>query len=97
LYSPPVTPRELAIPAAIILPSCSQKNEDPKNKTPKKKAVVVKTTTVKPEDFLDTVTGIGTLKAQQIVEISPELDGIIQNIHFDEGAKVKKNRVIIKQ
>jgi membrane fusion protein (multidrug efflux system) len=48
----------------------------------------VEVVTVRPGTFRETIRGIGTLRAQETVEITPEMAGILRDIHFEEGQAV---------
>jgi len=52
-------------------------------------SVAVETATVRRSDFLEDVTGIGTLLAVEVVRIRPEVSGIIREIRFREGERVE--------
>jgi membrane fusion protein (multidrug efflux system) len=51
-------------------------------------AVVQETT------FSETVQGIGTLRAQETVEITPEVAGMVREIHFKEGQRVQRGDLL---
>jgi len=51
-------------------------------------AVPVKTTLVQQQDVPVWIRGIGQVKAQQSVEIRPQVDGILQRILVEEGQLV---------
>jgi membrane fusion protein (multidrug efflux system) len=42
------------------------------------------------ETFRQTVNGIGTLRAAETVEITPEIEAILNEVHFKEGDTVEK-------
>jgi len=58
--------------------------------------VKVSKTRVKSRDFRKTVTGIGTLRADQRVMIRPEVAGTIKEVHFQEGTKVAQGQVLFQ-
>lgn len=57
-------------------------------------AVAVETATVRRSDFLEDVTGIGTLLAVEVVRIRPEASGIVREIRFREGERVNKGALL---
>ncbi len=57
-------------------------------------AVAVETATVGRSDFLEDVTGIGTLLAVEVVRIRPEASGIVREIRFREGERVNKGALL---
>jgi len=56
--------------------------------------VPVKTAPVEKMDLERTVQGIGTLEAIQQVVIRPEVTGVVESIHFKEGARVAKGDLL---
>ncbi|MGB2985955.1 MAG: efflux RND transporter periplasmic adaptor subunit [Phycisphaerae bacterium] len=56
--------------------------------------VPVRTALVQPGTLRETVRGIGTLRAAETVEIKPEIDGIIREIHFEEGGAIEKDQLL---
>lgn len=56
--------------------------------------VRVKTVRVESRDLKLTAHGIGTLKAAQQVMIRPEISGVIESVHFDEGSHVEKGDLL---
>jgi len=56
--------------------------------------VPVQTATVETRDLKDTVRGIGTLEAIQEVMIRPEINGLLEAVHFEEGSRVEKGELL---
>ena len=48
------------------------------------------------EDIVDTIPLVGTLTANEAVEIKSEIDGAIEGIEFKEGEKVAAGRVLFR-
>lgn len=65
------------------------------NSANQKEAVPVRLATVENATFREVVRGVGTLRAQERVEISPELDGIVTAIHFEEGQGVTRGTLLV--
>lgn len=43
----------------------------------------------------ETVSAVGTLRANESVVVKPEVAGIIEHIHFDGGARVRKGALLV--
>ncbi|UCF34252.1 MAG: efflux RND transporter periplasmic adaptor subunit [Phycisphaerales bacterium] len=59
------------------------------------KKVPVRVAAVALQTMRETVRGIGTLRAAETVEIKPEIDGFIREIHFTEGGSVNKDELLV--
>ncbi len=59
------------------------------------KAVAVRVAPVELQTLQETVRGIGTLRAAETVEIKPEVDGFVREIHFVEGCSLDKDELLI--
>ncbi|MFO7876964.1 MAG: efflux RND transporter periplasmic adaptor subunit [Desulfovermiculus sp.] len=49
---------------------------------------------VKTTDLEESIEGIGTLEAQQQVTLKPEIAGVIEQVHFEEGSQVSKGQLL---
>lgn len=49
---------------------------------------------VETEDLEEIIRGIGTIQGFQRVIIKPEIDGLIESVHFEEGTAVKKGDLL---
>lgn len=58
--------------------------------------VAVEVAEVQPMTLRETVRGIGTLRAPQEVELSPEIAGRVSAIHFEEGGVVEEGQVLLE-
>lgn len=58
-------------------------------------AVVVSATTVKSDTWTSEVTAVGSVAAVQGANLTTEVSGIVQKIHFDNGAEVNAGDVIL--
>ncbi len=58
------------------------------------RCIKVVTSTVDTMDLEVSVRGIGTLEAVQQVTIRPEVDGLIEAVHFEEGETVEKGQLL---
>jgi membrane fusion protein, multidrug efflux system len=59
-------------------------------------AVQVVAVEARQQPVTDTLGLVGSIAANEIVEIKSETEGIIQEIHFDEGQKVDKGQLLIR-
>lgn len=48
------------------------------------------------QDISDRISMVGTLNANESVEIKSEMDGVVEEINFKEGESVQKGRVLFK-
>ncbi len=86
----------LAVSAVSILnfAGCGESQQQDSAKAKKEQAVPVETVKVQSQDLKETVGGIGTLQSRQTVDIQPEVAGIIEEIHFEEGKIVEKGQLL---
>lgn len=54
----------------------------------------VEAVTVQPEPFVDTITAVGTLMADEAITVRPEVAGKIETIAVQEGEPVKKGQLL---
>ncbi|WP_238550183.1 efflux RND transporter periplasmic adaptor subunit [Desulfocurvibacter africanus] len=73
---------------ALLLCGLAACGEEPQQAT-EEPSVAVETAMVRRSDFLEDVTGIGTLLAVEVVRIRPEVSGIVREIRFREGERVE--------
>lgn len=57
-------------------------------------AVPVEAYTVSAMTIRETVRGIGTLRARSVVHVSPQVEGVLNSVHFEEGAFVEAGTVL---
>jgi membrane fusion protein, multidrug efflux system len=69
---------------------CSKKEQ----KVQKEKAVNVRVWTAETRSLRPFVESIGTLNPHDVVNVSSELDGILQSIRVDEGSPVSRGQVV---
>ena len=77
---------------AFLALSACQKGGGP----PKDRPVPVELVAVQEGPLLETLAAIGTLEAEESVDIKPEVDGEITSITMIEGAVVKKGDVLLQ-
>jgi membrane fusion protein (multidrug efflux system) len=81
----------IAIVVTIILQNLFGSGSHPPALPP----TLVETITVMPQTLSITLRAVGSLRANESVIIRPEVAGIVDNIHFEEGAMVKKDAPLI--
>ncbi len=91
--------RPLILTATLIaLSSCGKKDPAagaaPPNMMDREQAVEMMTITVMP--MKETVGLVGSIAANESAELRPEIPGVINSIHFEEGAAVKKGDLLAK-
>jgi len=91
--------RPLILTATLIaLSSCGKKDAAagaaPPNMMDREQAVEMMTITVMP--MKETVGLVGSIAANESAELRPEVPGMINSIHFEEGAPVKKGDLLAK-
>jgi len=88
----------LALVAALAVPKLMQLNENESSKADEKPkpTLRVKVHRVAPVELAERLATIGTVRANESVEIVSEISGKIAAIHFDEGAAVAKGQLLLK-
>jgi len=76
----------------LILDSCSESKSDGKGEATKSVKVSVVVPIVRKVEHI--ITAVGTLEPEDEVEISAEVAGIIDEIRFEEGQKVKPGEIL---
>ncbi len=69
-----------------------QENDQPRERPP----AAVELAPASEITLLDTVRGVGTLRPLQRVDIKPEASGRIKAVHFQEGAFVGKDKLLLE-
>ena len=88
----------LAIVAALAVPKILQyrAQDDQSTDTTTKKTLRVRVHRVAPVEIAERLATIGTVRANESVEIVSEISGKIAAIHFDEGAGVDPGDLLLK-
>ncbi len=58
-------------------------------------AIQVVAVEARQQPVTETLSLVGTITASEMVELKPETDGIVQGIHFKEGERVEKGRLLV--
>jgi membrane fusion protein, multidrug efflux system len=77
---------------AILVPGCGRGAETQARQAPMTQVVVSE---VQRKPVRETLPLVGTITANEMVEIQSETDGIVQEILFTEGEQVEKGRLLI--
>ncbi len=56
----------------------------------------VEVTPIMRRDLIETLPVLGSLAANESAELRPEMAGLVQAIHFEEGQQVKRGQVLLK-
>ena len=56
----------------------------------------VEVTPIVRRDLVETLPVVGSLAANEVATIRPEMTGLISSIHFEEGQRVKKGDLLVK-
>jgi membrane fusion protein (multidrug efflux system) len=93
-----VTAAALALIAALAAPKLMQlgKTDAPAAGATSKRTLRVKVHQVTPVQLSERLATIGTVRANESVEIVSEISGKIAAIHFDEGGRVAKGALLLK-
>lgn len=79
-----------------IKPLFSSPPESQNQNTPARTLLKVDVVEMEYETIEDRIFSSGTVEANEVVELSSEASGIITGIHFDEGRRVAKGRLLVK-
>lgn len=74
----------------------AEKSEKNNASTGPKSAATVYGIIAKGEEFSDFLLLTGTLEANEIVEVRPEISGIIESLNFSEGSTVNSGQLLLK-
>lgn len=88
----------LAIIAVIAAPKLLElrRNSAPASDSVNDTALVVRAHRVVPKELTERLSTTGTVRANEEVELVSEISGKISSIHFDEGSRVAKGRILVK-
>ena len=89
-------PKSLVVVTLFVLLlqiGCKPKTAGGPMQTPPVRVIAVE---AKRQAVSEALSLLGTIAANEIVEIKAETDGIVQEINFDEGERVAKGRLLVK-
>src|SRR5262245_3435792 len=84
---------------ALFHAGCGSKPADGKTDGgggPAAMSVPVETARVTTERIEEKLSAVGTLEANESVDIKSEIDAVVESINFTEGASVKKGQSLVK-
>jgi len=87
--------RLLLLPAVLTLAGCNKKS-GAGNAPPPAPVSQVVAVEARRQPVSETLSLVGTLAANEMVEIKSEADGMAEEINFTEGERVEKGRLLIK-
>jgi membrane fusion protein, multidrug efflux system len=70
----------------------SNKNDLKKNDKP----IAVNAVVLSPETFSNSISISGTIEPNEMIEIRPEVSGVVTSINFNEGSFVSKGQLLVK-
>jgi membrane fusion protein (multidrug efflux system) len=83
--------------ALAVLPACQLvggEEEEQAQAEQAPQATAVGIATVEKDALRERVHGIGTLRALEMVELRPEVDGVLLERHFEEGRRVEEGELL---
>jgi membrane fusion protein (multidrug efflux system) len=80
---------------ALLLTACGKEEAGP-SKERTSHGIPVEVRQVEKVTFYETISGIGTLRAKETVEIRAEIAGIVEAFFFAEGEKVEKGDLLFE-
>lgn len=89
-------PRRVLAAAAVLLVFCATAcgQEKQTREEERSEIVPVRTVQVEREAFEETVSGIGSLESPEIVQIKPEINALVEQVHAPEGTDVQRGQLL---
>lgn len=85
-----------AVVALLVPRLYSSKGQDSSAAAGTTEALEVETLVVTPHRLVERFATVGTILADEQVEIRSEISGVIDRIHFDEGGRVAPGRLLVQ-
>jgi membrane fusion protein, multidrug efflux system len=60
-----------------------------------REGTAVRTLVVQPQPIEETIIATGTIRAEESIEVQPEMSGMVQHIHFTEGSRVRAGDLLV--
>jgi membrane fusion protein, multidrug efflux system len=83
----------LMVLAAAFVGGCKKQDAAGAQKMPPPQVVVAEART---ERVVETLSRVANIQANEVVEIKSEIDGVVQEIGFEEGQKVEKGHLLVR-
>lgn len=85
----------LVLAGTCLLEGCGRAQEEGRQEgSSKERCIPVSTATVRSRTLKETVSGIGSLEPAQHAWIRPEVAGIVEKVHFQEGQQVERGDLL---
>jgi membrane fusion protein, multidrug efflux system len=88
--------RHLSIGLLIPLASACGSGGGAANAKPGRPAVVVRTATVAVQDVAYQIKSLGTLEAQDLVQVTAQVEGAVAEVRFHEGDRVTPETILLR-
>ena len=81
--------------AALFIPACSRGQGATTGARPQRMAVMVNVAPVAVQDVVYNITAVGSLEAEEVVQVTAEVEGAVTGVNFQEGARVTPGTVLL--
>ena len=81
---------------ALLIPRLQSSRTDAPVAVAGVQPLEVETVIVQPHRLVERFSTVGTIRADEWVEIRSEISGILEKVSFDEGALVRKGQVLVQ-
>lgn len=85
----------LALLLVLSVTGCAAPEEESEQAS-EDQATPVAITTVESRTLRETIQAVGTLRADQTVRVSPEIPGVVESIHYEEGDTVARGDTLVQ-
>jgi membrane fusion protein (multidrug efflux system) len=82
--------------AALLIPRLSSSRHDQAGAPEADEVLEVETIVVEPRRVVERFSTVGTIRADEWVEIRSEISGILEKIYFDEGSRVRAGQILVQ-
>ncbi len=82
--------------AALALAGCVGTQATPRSSPTPGRAMRVRTATVASSDVVYSVEALGTLEAEELVQVTAEVEGAVSEVRFHEGDRVGRDSVLAR-
>ncbi|HET8645793.1 MAG TPA: efflux RND transporter periplasmic adaptor subunit [Vicinamibacteria bacterium] len=88
--------RALAVTAALSAVACSGSAGAPAGRGGAGRAVVVRVGSVQTQDVAYDIKALGTLEAEELVQVTAEVEGAVADVGFHEGDRVGTGTILVR-
>ena len=82
--------------SATLLAGCHGSGEQPAAGRPQRPALKVRVAPVAVRDLLYEIKALGSLEAQDMVQVTAQVEGAVTDVHFNEGDRVTPQTVLLR-